>query len=156
MFDERSELLDVYRATPQTLGVLIGDVDSDTARWRPAEGEWSIVEIVAHLGDAEERMLARVRRMLSEDEPQLAAFDQEALAIERDYQAMDLMAAYRRFVELRSEHIDVMTGLDPADWDRTGMHEETGRISIHQITAHMAAHDSIHLAQISRLLTSES
>jgi hypothetical protein len=45
---------------------------------------------VGHLADTEERALARVRRMLAEDNPVLEPFDQEALAEERRYLVLDL------------------------------------------------------------------
>jgi hypothetical protein len=36
---------------------------------------------------------------------------------------------------------------------RTGRHAEVGSITVESYTAHMAAHDLAHLAQIARLLT---
>jgi DinB superfamily len=54
-------------------------------RRRPGPGEWAVIEVVAHLADTEERALARVRRMLAEDNPHLEPFDQEALAVQRHY-----------------------------------------------------------------------
>ena len=48
---------------------------------RPANGRSSAV--VAHLADTEERTIGRTRRMLSEDEPALAPYDPDELAIKR-------------------------------------------------------------------------
>ncbi len=33
---------------------IVRDVQPDDARWRPAGGAWSILEVVCHLGDEEE------------------------------------------------------------------------------------------------------
>src|SRR4029453_2573732 len=60
------------------------------ARGRPGTGEWAIIEGVGPLADTEERALGRVRRMVAEDDPELAPFDQEALAEERHYLGLDL------------------------------------------------------------------
>lgn len=152
MFDERAELLDVYRGTPLTLRALLRDVNGDLLRQRPAEDEWSILEIVAHLGDTEERAFARVRHMLKEDLPTLEGYDQAALAEERDYRSMDYGDALDRFEQLRAEQAAFLEKLDVAAWQRAGDHTEVGQITIQQMTAHMAAHDSVHLAQISRIL----
>jgi DinB family protein len=60
----------------------------------PAAGEWAIIEVVSHLADTEERALARVRRMLAEDNPPLEPFDQEALAEQRRYLHLDLEGSW--------------------------------------------------------------
>jgi hypothetical protein len=69
MFDTRAELLDVYRSTPVTLRALVRGVEDELTRQQPAPGEWSIIEIVTHLADAEEMVVKRVERMLTEDDP---------------------------------------------------------------------------------------
>jgi hypothetical protein len=79
------------RATPLVLRTLVNGVDDGRLRRRPAPGEWAIIEVVAHLADAEERALSRVRRMLAEEDPQLEPFDQEALAEQRCYFDLDLI-----------------------------------------------------------------
>lgn len=152
MYNEPAELLDVYRSTPRTLHVLLKNVNEELAHWRPAEGEWSIVEVVAHIGDTEERNLERVRLVLAEDEPMIEAYDQDELARERDYYSMDLASVHQRFNDLRSEQLELLEGLDEASWQRAGLHTEGGRVTIQQLTLHMAAHDTIHLAQISDIL----
>ena len=153
MINPRAEILDIYRSTPDTLRALAGGLPDDMAR-RGGEGEeaWSVLEIVCHLRDAEERAMDRVRLMRDEPRPALPAYDQAALARERRYREQPLADALAAFVRLRAEHIALLEDLAPAAWDRTGLHEEHGEISIFQLTLHMAAHDAIHLAQIGRCL----
>jgi len=90
MLDRRQEILKTLRATPVVLRALVAEVDEARLRRRPAPGKWAIIEVVGHLADTEERALARVRRMLAEENPELAPFDQEALAEERRYLDLDL------------------------------------------------------------------
>jgi DinB superfamily len=79
MLDRREEIFKTLRATPVVLRALVTEVDEARLRRRPAPGEWAIIEVVGHLADTEERALARVRRMLAEEAPELEPFDQEAL-----------------------------------------------------------------------------
>ncbi len=151
--DERAELIETYRATPVTLRALVRGIDDEQARQRPTAGEWSIVEVVAHLGDAEERAHERVRRMIEEEHPFLPAYDPAALAEQRNYRSMSLAQALERFERLRAEHVATLARLDAAGWQRRGQHEETGAITVESLTRHMAAHDAIHLAQIARIIT---
>ncbi|MDI3339839.1 MAG: DinB family protein [Sphaerobacter sp.] len=153
MFNERAELLDVYRATPQTLRALLRGLPDEVVRAAgPDEDPWSIVEIVCHLRDAEERVIERVRRMRDEERPALAAYDQAALAQARRYRDQSLTQALEAFCRLREEQIALLEALAPEEWQRAGVHAEVGEITIQQLVAHMAAHDAVHLAQIARCI----
>ena len=112
MLDRRQEILKTLRATPVVLRALVADVDDARLRRRPAAGEWAIIEVVAHLADTEERALGRVRRMLAEDAPVLAPFDQEALAEERRYLNLDLDHELARLEHLRRDHLAVLEALN--------------------------------------------
>ena len=151
--DPRLELLKSLRASPVVAEALIGAFPDDgSLRRRPAEGEWAAVEVVAHLADTEERALARVRRMASEDEPTLEPFDQEALANERSYLDLDVAAELTRLAALRAEHVALLESLDEVGWNRVGIHGEHGRMTIERYESHVAAEEVDHLAQIARLL----
>ena len=153
MFDERAELIEVYRGTPAVLRALLRGVPDEVLRGGgrgAGEEEWSVVEVVCHLRDAEERSLTRIRRMRDEDRPVLAGYDQAELARASRYRDQSVIRALERFARLRVEHVATLEALAPGDWQRCGEHEEAGEITIQQLTAHMAAHDAVHLAQIAR------
>jgi hypothetical protein len=152
MLDRRVEIIKTLRATPVVLRALVEGVEDDRLRRRPAPGEWAIIEVVGHLADTEERALARVRRMLAEQDPELAPFDQEALAEERHYLGLELANELARLGRLRAEHLALLVGLDGASWERTGRHGEHGDMSVALYESHVAAEEVDHLAQIARLL----
>ena len=152
MLDRRQEILKTLRATPVVLRALVADVDEVGLRRRPGLGEWAIIEVVAHLADTEERALGRVRRMLAEDDPELAPFDQEALAEERRYLDLDLDHELARLEQLRQDHLSVLDSLDGPGWERTGRHGEHGQLTVELYETHVAAEEVDHLAQIARLL----
>lgn len=151
-FDPHRELLDAYRHAPSVLRRLVRDVDAERARWRPAPAEWGVIEVVAHLGDTEGRAHARVRRMLAEDDPALPGYDQEALAADSHYRERDLATELARFEAERAAQLATLAALDAGGWARSGRHSEVGAITVASLTAHMVVHDTVHLAQIARLL----
>jgi DinB family protein len=122
MLERRVEIIKTLRATPVVLRALVDGVDEAGLRRQPGPGEWAVIEVVAHLADTEERALGRVRRMLAEDNPELAPFDQEALAIQRHYLELDLEGELARLEQLRRQHLTVLDTLDAANWERTGRH----------------------------------
>ena len=152
MISERGEILKALRAGPIVLRRLVRELPDETVRRRPAEGEWAIVEVVAHLADTEERALGRTTRMLDADEPELPPYDHDALALERDYIGMSLPDELGRFEALRDEQASLLEGLTDAGWQRTGVHGEHGRITVQQLAAHTAGEDADHFAQIARMI----
>jgi hypothetical protein len=152
MFSEREEILKVLRGTPIVLRRLVRGLDDATWRRRGGEGEWAIVEVVAHVGDTDERALGRVRRMLGEDDPVLPGYDQEALAVERRYLEMNPDEMLERFEQIRREHLAVLDALDDAGWRRTGTHAEQGPMDVQLYETHVAGEDVDHLAQIARMV----
>jgi hypothetical protein len=151
MLDRRVEIMKTLRATPIVLRALVAGVNEAGLRRRPAPGEWAIIEVVGHLADIEERALARVRRMLAEDSPELEPFDQEALAEERRYLDLDLEGELARLEQLRHEHLAVLADLDLEGWEQTGRHGEHGQMTVELYETHVAAEEVDHLAQIARL-----
>jgi hypothetical protein len=153
MYDLHHDLLDALKATPETLRGLLRDVSQEQAQSAKGGDEnWSVVEVVCHLRDAEEFSLQRTTTMRDQDMPQVIGYDQEALANERDYRSADLRTALAEFVARRQQHLAVLTALSPEQWDRAGAHNEIGRITIFEMIIHKVGHDAIHCAQIARQL----
>ena len=152
MISERAEILKALGAGPPILRRLVRDLPDEAIRRRPAEGEWAIVEVVAHLADTEERTLGRTMRMLGEEEPFLEPYDPDTLAIERAYIGMDLGTELDRFDSLRAEQASVLAELGDEGWGRIGVHGEHGRITVQQLAAHTAGEDADHFAQIARMI----
>jgi phytoene dehydrogenase-like protein len=153
MYNIPKDLLDAYRAAPATLEHLLRDCTQEQAQQaRGGDEDWSVVEVVCHLRDAEERALERMRAMRDQDNPFFPAYDQEVWARERNYASTNLRDALQAFLQFRQQHVAELEALPPRDWERPGRHEEQGQISITAQTLHMVAHDSMHAAQIARQL----
>ncbi len=149
MYDAKGDIVKALAATPKVLAALLPSAMRAQGRGTGARAGWSAVQVVCHMRDAEERALERMQKMRDQENPVLEAYDQEAWARDRDYAAQDLMAALERFVMFRRAHREELKSL--ADWERTGEHQEMGRITIMGHTLHMVCHDLGHLAQLAAL-----
>jgi len=147
----RQQIIDALRALPDQIEELVQGLSEDALSWRPSPGEWSIKEVCCHLRDSFEIDGERLRHILSENEPFLAAYDQEALARERDYQneSMPLVLAALRAFSGGLAYL--LENLGEEEWQRTGQHEERGPISIAQYAQLLADHARQHLEQIRAL-----
>ena len=153
MYDMSKDLLDALRAGPDIFTALLRGCTQEQAQAaRGGDENWSVVQVMCHLRDAEERALERARAMKNDDDPFLPAYDQDAWAIERNYAAQDLRQVFDAFLRFREQHIAELASLSPDEWERTGRHEEQGTITISEHTLHIVSHDSSHAAQIARQL----
>jgi DinB family protein len=73
-----------------------------------------------------------------------------------DYKKLSALKAWSQFYELRNQHLKVLRSLRPDEWQRSGTLTPIGSITIASLVRHMAAHDAMHAAQISRRLTGRS
>jgi hypothetical protein len=157
MQDTYNYLVDALRATPTVLNALLHGCTQEQAQAaRGGDEGWSAVEIVCHLRDNEGRVLERMRLMRDEADPFIATYDQEQWARERNYAADNLREALAAFVRFRASHTAELAALTPAEWERTGQHQERGRITISSQTLRVVCHDAIHTAQLARQLRQAS
>jgi hypothetical protein len=133
------ELRDVIDALPDAL-----------LRARPAPGEWSALEICGHLRDVVEVEGGRISRLLAEDDPQLAGYDERELVADRSCTDVDpaaLVDELRTAWERMAERLEAL----PEDaWLRPGRHSVRGAVTVSSRVARMAEHTREHFAQIAR------
>ena len=141
----------VQAATTTTLRAIVRDA-GDQLRVRPEPREWSVIECVGHLVDAELVVATRVRWILAEDEPDIVGYDQdrwvEALR-HRDADPEELIAF---FDAVRSSNLRLWAATPVAARERFGRHRERGPESYEMTVRLAAGHDRFHLAQAERAL----
>lgn len=145
---ERRKLLERYRAGYRAVtGALEGirDDELDTS----ASGEWTPRQIVHHLADSEMTSAIRLRRLIAEDEPAIAGYDEEryASALTRDRPIEPSLEAMRW---ARESSLQIVERLSDAEWARTGTHSDSGLYSVERWLEIYAAHPHDHAAQIRR------
>ena len=137
---------------PDRVAALLLDRSEDELRRRPSADEWSAKEIACHLRDAARIYHDRLFLAATHPRPLLPAYDEAALARDRNYQEADTAAILPEMRSWRMETVDLLSGLPPDAWNRVAVHEETGEMSVVQIAAHMIEHEADHLRGMARLL----
>jgi hypothetical protein len=117
---------------------------------------WSIIEIVCHLRDFDEIFYNRAQMMLAQDHPQLPAYDHEAMAIEKDYQAEELAYVYYDLKASRERFVEFFESLTNEQWERTGVHPERESFTMTDAVMQVGIHDLSHIEQITRILEEEN
>jgi hypothetical protein len=142
---------EVQAGTADAFRALIEVASTDASR-NPTPTEWSVVQCLAHLTDAEIMVSGRYRLILAHDEPPLLGYDQDlwADALHRPPERPEDLFAF--FVPLRSANIALWNRTPEDRRQRIGIHTERGPES-YDLTFRLAAgHDRFHLAQAERAL----
>jgi uncharacterized damage-inducible protein DinB len=138
--------------TAEAVDALVAGLSDEDWRWRPAEGGWSILEVVNHLVDEEVfDFRTRVKSTLEDPTRDWPQIDPERWAIERRYQDRAPAESLARFREERTKSLAWLRGLTSPDWDRA-RHHPRGPLRSGDLMASWAAHDARHLAQIAKRL----
>ena len=150
--EERRRLIDLYAAGPERLRAAIESVPEEARKWRPAEGKWSAHEIVCHCGDAETVAATRLRFLLCEPSPVIAAWDQDTWAKELRYHEFPLEPSLEAVRAVRAHTANLLRTLSAADWGKTGRHTESGVWDVDKWLSIYSAHVEGHAGQIERNL----
>jgi hypothetical protein len=118
---------------------------------RPEETRWSVLEIVCHLADAELLASARIRRIITQDRPNLWGYQQEQWATALNYRQRRIGTVLARFALLRRENAELLESLDAEVWHQTGNHDVYGTLSLEQLIEDYLNHTAKHLDQIGRV-----
>jgi hypothetical protein len=118
----------------------------------PAPGEWSAIEVLAHLTACELVDGLRYRAMLAEESPNLAEYERASWLQLLSREGTDPGALMALFRALRQANLDFWAHLDEAGRARLGIHPECGPESIELRFKMMAGHDRMHLDQARRAL----
>ena len=149
--DERRRLIERYKAGyGEVIAALEGfPVESLTSH--PIPGKWSAAEIVHHLADSEMTSAIRLRKLLSESNPILQGYDQEAFARDLHYQSRPIAPALDAFRAARETSAQLLDAMSEDDWRRRGWHTDSGPYHAEQWLEIYAAHAHGHAEQIRRL-----
>jgi DinB superfamily len=145
--EERTKLIAQYRDGYSAVAEALLKITPEELDARPAPNRWTAREIVHHLADSEMTSAIRLRRLLAEDHPQIAGYDQEEFARRLHYERPH-ESSLEAFRYARSTTAELLDCLQPADWLREGTHSESGRYTVETWLRIYAEHAHKHARQI--------
>ncbi|HEX5369008.1 MAG TPA: DinB family protein [Dehalococcoidia bacterium] len=147
----RRWLIKAVREAAGELFQQFSGVNESGLRWRPADDEWCLKEIAAHMRDAEQLYQSQLDLIAHRRNPRLPHEPIDVLPFERDYRNEKLKNLLWEWEASREETVWILYQLDEDDWLRTGNHPYRGEVSIYQIARELHEHDLEHLVQARRL-----
>jgi hypothetical protein len=110
---------------------------------RPSEDRWSALEYACHVRDVFRLYDHRLARMLAEDDPHFANWDQDVAAVEDRYAEQAPAAVAGEIEEAAAaiaDHLDAVRG---DQWQRRGERSDGARFTVDTFSRYFV-HDPIH------------
>jgi FMN phosphatase YigB (HAD superfamily) len=146
-------ILAVLRSTPPALQTLTASCPMSEWRLHPLHGEWSLLEIMAHLRDVDAEVnLPRFELMSSHVNPLIPGVDSDRLAVERRYNEQDGSSVFKHFCQSRSRLLQILEGYSESDWQQPLRHSFFGPTTRMELAKFIVTHDRTHLQQIAQTI----
>lgn len=146
--DEIPELLERFRRGAELVAVAITGAAGPELDFKPAPEKWSVRQIVAHLADSEAATVLRLRQVLSEENPTLVQWDQNAFAERTDYARRKPSQSLEIMRQLRADNYQLLKDLPVETYSRTAQHVRRGPMTLLDMLRLFAEHAESHAAQI--------
>jgi hypothetical protein len=146
--EDRATLMERYGAGIGAVEAALANITEAELDRRPAEPDgWTARQVVHHLADSEAMAYTRLRRLIAEDQPLIAGYDEPVWARRLHYdRPIDASLAVVRAV--RASSLQLLRSLTAGEWSRTGTHSESGAYSVDRWLEIYTDHCADHANQI--------
>lgn len=145
------EVLHRLVANPDLFQSAIGELPADRLDWAPTPGGWAAVDVLRHVRDADSVLAQRIDLLLDSDDPHLEFKPVFAWTNARTGEAGAADAILASYVASRRALVSRLRTIGHDDWQRTGVHEEFGRVTLLEQASYFAAHELTHLRQLEQI-----
>jgi len=112
-------------------------------RRRPTDDQWSALEYGCHVRDVFRLFDHRLERMLTEDGPEFANWDQDVTALEDRYDEQDPSIVAGELVAAAERFADRLASVEGAQWQRAGVRSDGALFTVHTFALYLI-HDPVH------------
>ena len=143
-------LLSRLAAAPAHFQALLARLEDADSVTTVAAGEWSPHEVVAHMRATNDILEPRVFQVLVRPNTPLIGFDDDRWLQVLGYVKLPVTDLLQTMAWRRKELVNALRNVSPEDWERSGIHEVRGPMTVYELATQIAEHEDEHLAQIVR------
>jgi hypothetical protein len=136
---------------PNTLRAAVHDLSDAQldSPYRP--GGWTVRQVVHHVADSHVNALIRLKLALTEDNPTIKPYDENAWAQLADMQ-LPIDVSLTLIDQVHARWLAVLRALQPVQWQRTFVHPEHGKtMTLGYHAQNYGWHSRHHVAHITTL-----
>ena len=145
---DRTELIERYRTGMAAVEAALADITDAELDQPPADPEsWTARQVAHHLADSEATAYVRLRRLIAEDDPPIAGYDEPEWARRLHYDR-PIAPSVAVLAAVRTASLQLLETLTDDEWTRAGTHSGSGRYSVEDWLRIYADHPRDHAEQI--------
>jgi hypothetical protein len=152
-----SSSLEILSRTPFVIESLFKGLSDEWIFNNEGENTWSPFDIVGHLIHGEKTdWMYRLEIILDEDpDKRFKPFDRFAQF--NDSKGKTINELLTEFKTLRKKNLDTLKSLNITSemLNRTGVHPDFGKVTLHELLSTWVVHDLEHIAQIARVMAKQ-
>jgi hypothetical protein len=138
-------LIESYRAGPQVIRTAVAGMTQEQLTARPIPGKWSTMEVICHLADFEIVYADRIKRVIAENEPTLFGGDPDVFAARLAYHERNSEEELQLIELIRKQVAQILGTLKPEDFQRRGIHSESGPLTLETLLQRITGHIPHHV-----------
>ncbi|HZG56124.1 DinB family protein [Paenibacillus sp.] len=145
------EIIEKYAEGYRLVEEAVRGVTFEELMYKPSPDSWCIKEIIIHLADSELVVVDRMKRVIAEDTPPMRTMFQDLWTQRLFYTELTHETYLLLFKLLRATMSEVLRRLDDEAFDRVGIHDELGEMTLRALVLRYTEHIEKHVGQIERI-----
>lgn len=147
----REGFISEIEETPFYLRQAVENLNENQLNTPYREGGWTVEQVIHHLPDSHMNAYIRFKLALTEKEPTIKPYKEDAWAKLGDYLTTPIEVSLTLLESIHTRWVIVLKSLSPDQFQRKLNHPEMGLIDIDWLIAQYAWHGKHHIAQINSL-----
>jgi uncharacterized damage-inducible protein DinB len=147
------KFIEIIEQLPNKLNTVLKDLSEDEYELPYRPDGWNIRQVIHHLADSHMNAFVRFKLALSEENPTIKPYDENAFVQFSDCGTEYIPSALSILEGLHKKWAAILNNINQSDYDKTYFHPESGRVwALKDVLALYAWHCDHHLAHIYQAL----
>ena len=147
---QRAAHIERLAAQPDLLTAAMSGLDVQDYASPYRAGGWTIRQLVNHMADSHANAYIRVKLALTEDEPLIKPYNQDAWVRLADAEVVSPLVSLAMFTAVHERMVAILRAMEPAHFARTLRHPENGVMTLDMLVGLYAWHGDHHVRHIER------
>ena len=147
----RAEAIEHIAGLPALLGPAVRGLSDEQLDTPYREGGWTVRQLVHHLADSHMNAFLRFKLVVTEDNPPLKGYDQNAWADTVDGRTLPIAPSLAILEGMHARWAEFLRALGPEAFARPGLHSENGSITLDTLLQIYSWHGRHHVAHVTEL-----
>lgn len=154
--EQRADHMARLAAQPAHLAAAMSglDVHDYASPYRP--GGWTVRQLVHHMADSHANAYLRVKLALTEEQPTIKPYDQDAWVLLADSELVSPLVSLTMFTAVHERLVAILRSMQASQFARTLMHPENGVMTLDTLVGLYAWHGDHHVRHIQQYRATRS